>query len=82
MACGPRRFITAEKALARTPSGTGRPGPASGIDYLATLDAQRHRHLLHRPRLADPGARLHTAPSWHLPNIITGGQLVSPAASD
>lgn len=47
MACGPCRFITAEKALACTPSGTGRPGPASGIDYLATLvlDSSKEVHI-------------------------------------
>lgn len=71
----------AARALARATPIIGRPAPASGVDYLAALDARRHQELLHRLRLVDPGARLSAVPPWHLANIITGGRLITPVAS-
>jgi transposase-like protein len=71
----------AVKALVRsTPALTGgHPGQASGIDYLASIDAGRHHRLLHRLRLADPGASLEATPPWHLANVIARGQLIATA---
>jgi hypothetical protein len=71
----------AARAFVRTaPPQPARPAP-TGIDYLGLLAAQHQRDLDHQLRIADPARQLPALPPWHLVNLITTGQLLTPAPS-